>query len=189
MQAASRGAAHSVSPWRYINAGRVSGGQDAEGRPAATCRQLRPPPMHLQVQCGGRPAGHCRQGACSGFASHGSVGVAQCTLRRSDCWSATCTRTDRPFMFTLQDSNINLWWTDNGVRAGSFDGHNGVVWTVDMTCERAGLPQRHALSLCPGSAKWAEGRDAELLPFCLGATAVCSCCRSFCGHLAAATRL
>ncbi|PSC70882.1 eukaryotic translation initiation factor 3 subunit I-like [Micractinium conductrix] len=32
-----------------------------------------------------------------------------------------------------KDSNINLWWTDNGVRAGSFDGHNGVVWTVDMT--------------------------------------------------------
>lgn len=34
-----------------------------------------------------------------------------------------------------QDSNINLWWTDNGVRAGSFDGHNGVVWTCDITCE------------------------------------------------------
>lgn len=32
-----------------------------------------------------------------------------------------------------KDSNINLWWADNGVRAGSFDGHNGVVWTVDMT--------------------------------------------------------
>lgn len=26
-----------------------------------------------------------------------------------------------------------MWWTDNGVRAGSLDGHNGVVWTVDMT--------------------------------------------------------
>jgi hypothetical protein len=35
-----------------------------------------------------------------------------------------------------KDSNINLWWTDNGARAGSFDGHNGGVWTVDMTCER-----------------------------------------------------
>ena len=35
-----------------------------------------------------------------------------------------------------KDSNINLWWTDNGARAGSFNGHNGVVWTVDMTCER-----------------------------------------------------
>ncbi|PRW45076.1 Eukaryotic translation initiation factor 3 subunit I [Chlorella sorokiniana] len=32
-----------------------------------------------------------------------------------------------------KDSNINLWWTDNGVRAGSFDGHNGVVWTCDIT--------------------------------------------------------
>ena len=37
----------------------------------------------------------------------------------------------------VQDSNINLWWTDNGVRAGSFDGHNGVVWTCDMSCECA----------------------------------------------------
>lgn len=37
-----------------------------------------------------------------------------------------------------QDSKINLWWADNGVRAGSFDGHNGVVWTVDLTCERRG---------------------------------------------------
>lgn len=42
-----------------------------------------------------------------------------------------------PSMWRLQDSNINLWWADNGVRAGSFDGHNGVVWTVDMTCERS----------------------------------------------------
>lgn len=32
-----------------------------------------------------------------------------------------------------KDSKVNLWWTDNGVRAGSFEGHNGVVWTVDMT--------------------------------------------------------
>ena len=38
-----------------------------------------------------------------------------------------------------KDSNINLWWADNGVRAGSFDGHNGVVWTVDMTFDSSVL--------------------------------------------------
>ena len=54
-----------------------------------------------------------------------------------------------------KDSNINLWWTDNGVRAGSFDGHNGVVWTVDMTCElgrgSSGSAGRH---FCSRPAVW-----------------------------------
>lgn len=70
----------------------------------------------------------------------------------------------------LQDSNINLWWTDNGVRAGSFDGHNGVVWTVDMTCERcsAGLQSSLGCASChlvtPVCAHAAHADLANFLP-------------------------
>lgn len=31
-----------------------------------------------------------------------------------------------------KDSIVNLWWVDNGERAGTFDGHNGAVWTVHV---------------------------------------------------------
>lgn len=33
-----------------------------------------------------------------------------------------------------KDNLVNLWWTDNGERAGTFNGHNGACWTTDMTC-------------------------------------------------------
>lgn len=33
-----------------------------------------------------------------------------------------------------KDINVNLWWADNGERAGTFNGHNGAVWTTDMNC-------------------------------------------------------
>ena len=39
------------------------------------------------------------------------------------------------FLITCgKDSNVNLWWADNGERAGTFNGHNGAVWTTDTTC-------------------------------------------------------
>ncbi|KAI3426446.1 hypothetical protein D9Q98_008813 [Chlorella vulgaris] len=61
-----------------------------------------------------------------------------------------------------KDSNINLWWTDNGVRAGSFDGHNGVVWTVDMTYDSKML-----LSAAGDSSArlWSMETGAELFKF------------------------
>ncbi|KDD75202.1 hypothetical protein H632_c812p0 [Helicosporidium sp. ATCC 50920] len=37
-----------------------------------------------------------------------------------------------PPLSRSQDGRVNLWWTENGQRAGSFNGHNGVVWTVDI---------------------------------------------------------
>lgn len=36
-----------------------------------------------------------------------------------------------------QDSSVNLWFTDNGERAGTFNGHNGAVWTCDISCAPA----------------------------------------------------
>lgn len=30
---------------------------------------------------------------------------------------------------------MNLWFSDNGERAGTFNGHNGAVWTTDINCE------------------------------------------------------
>lgn len=40
------------------------------------------------------------------------------------------------FLITCgKDSTVNLWFSDNGERAGTFNGHNGAVWTTDMNCE------------------------------------------------------
>ena len=34
-----------------------------------------------------------------------------------------------------KDHVINVWFTDNGERLGTYDGHNGTVWTIDVDCE------------------------------------------------------
>jgi translation initiation factor 3 subunit I len=33
-----------------------------------------------------------------------------------------------------KDSLVNLWFSDNGERAGTFNGHNGAVWTTAVNC-------------------------------------------------------
>jgi translation initiation factor 3 subunit I len=38
-------------------------------------------------------------------------------------------------LFTCsKDSVINVWYTHNGERLGTYEGHNGSVWTVDVDC-------------------------------------------------------
>lgn len=34
-----------------------------------------------------------------------------------------------------KDHIINVWYSHNGERLGTYDGHNGTVWTVDVDCE------------------------------------------------------
>lgn len=34
-----------------------------------------------------------------------------------------------------KDHVINVWFTTNGERLGTYDGNNGTVWTVDVDCE------------------------------------------------------
>lgn len=34
-----------------------------------------------------------------------------------------------------KDHVINVWFTHNGERLGTYDGHNGTVWTIDVDCE------------------------------------------------------
>lgn len=38
-----------------------------------------------------------------------------------------------------KDNQVNLWWTDNGERAGTFNGHNGAVWTCDINYDSTRL--------------------------------------------------
>lgn len=33
-----------------------------------------------------------------------------------------------------KDHVINAWYSHNGERLGTYDGHNGTVWTVDVDC-------------------------------------------------------
>lgn len=33
-----------------------------------------------------------------------------------------------------KDSTPNVWYSINGERLGTFDGHNGVVWSIDCNC-------------------------------------------------------
>ena len=35
-----------------------------------------------------------------------------------------------------KDQQINVWFTTNGERLGTYDGHTGTVWTVDVDCEQ-----------------------------------------------------
>jgi hypothetical protein len=36
-----------------------------------------------------------------------------------------------------KDHIINVWFSHNGERLGTYDGHNGTVWTVDVDCEHS----------------------------------------------------
>ncbi|GFY68764.1 eukaryotic translation initiation factor 3 subunit I [Trichonephila inaurata madagascariensis] len=33
-----------------------------------------------------------------------------------------------------KDPTPNVWYSINGERLGSFDGHNGTVWCIDVNC-------------------------------------------------------
>ena len=33
-----------------------------------------------------------------------------------------------------KDHVINVWFSHNGERLGTYDGHNGTVWTIDVDC-------------------------------------------------------
>ena len=36
-------------------------------------------------------------------------------------------------MTCAKDHTPNLWYSDDGERIGTFSGHNGAVWTCDLT--------------------------------------------------------
>jgi translation initiation factor 3 subunit I len=32
-----------------------------------------------------------------------------------------------------KDSQASVWYSDNGERLGTFDGHNGTIWALDIS--------------------------------------------------------
>lgn len=38
-----------------------------------------------------------------------------------------------------KDKWISIWYTDNGERIGTYEGHNGVVWDVDVSWDTTTL--------------------------------------------------
>ncbi|KAL6768728.1 EIF3I [Auxenochlorella protothecoides x Auxenochlorella symbiontica] len=38
-----------------------------------------------------------------------------------------------------KDKTVNLWWTEDGQRAGTFNGHTGAVWTSDISYDSTRL--------------------------------------------------
>ena len=40
---------------------------------------------------------------------------------------------------TAKDHRPCMWYADNGERIGTFDGHNGTVWCIDVNCARPRL--------------------------------------------------
>lgn len=39
-----------------------------------------------------------------------------------------------------KDHVINVWHSHNGERLGTYDGHNGTVWSIDVDCELGPYP-------------------------------------------------
>ena len=40
-----------------------------------------------------------------------------------------------------KDHVINVWFSHNGERLGTYDGHNGTVWTIDVDCTSPAVPR------------------------------------------------
>lgn len=41
---------------------------------------------------------------------------------------------DGDLLFTAgKDKEINVWYLENGERLGTYSGHNGVVWDIDIS--------------------------------------------------------
>eukprot|EP00887_Chlorella_sp_A99_P004303 scaffold15.g4303.t1 len=43
------------------------------------------------------------------------------------------------FVTCAKDNVVNLWWSDNGTRGGTFNGHNGTVWSIDLSYDSTRL--------------------------------------------------
>ena len=42
---------------------------------------------------------------------------------------------DGDLLFSVaKDAHPAIWYSENGERVGTFDGHNGAVWCVDVSC-------------------------------------------------------
>lgn len=47
------------------------------------------------------------------------------------------------FFSCSKDSHPSVWYAHNGERLGSYEGHNGAVWGIDVSCAflaPAGVP-------------------------------------------------
>lgn len=94
------------------------------------------PAVVPQVQPGGRSADHLRKGAGQSDWAGNPAGQSGQGLAPTVAWSGTAEELLPPPR--LQDKVVNLWWTEDGQRAGTFNGHTGAVWTSDISCECLG---------------------------------------------------
>lgn len=45
-----------------------------------------------------------------------------------------------------KDHVINVWFSHNGERLGTYDGHNGTVWTIDVDCTSPAVPHLFSMN-------------------------------------------
>jgi translation initiation factor 3 subunit I len=64
-----------------------------------------------------------------------------------------------------KDHIINVWFSHNGERLGTYNGHNGTVWTIDVDCKyfRAALeyPIVHSAYRLPAQSKFMVSGSAD----------------------------
>lgn len=46
-----------------------------------------------------------------------------------------------------KDHVINVWFSHNGERLGTYDGHNGTVWTIDVDCTFPTVPRSSPINI------------------------------------------
>lgn len=73
-------------------------------------------------------------------ASATSYDLRRCELNEKSGHERSLTQikfnTEGDLLFSCsKDHVINVWFSHNGERLGTYDGHNGTVWTIDVDCE------------------------------------------------------
>ena len=46
-----------------------------------------------------------------------------------------------------KDHIANIWFSHNGERLGTYDGHNGTIWTIDVDCVSPAVPVLSSVNL------------------------------------------
>ena len=63
-----------------------------------------------------------------------------------------------------KDHVVNAWFSHNGERLGTYDGHNGAVWTIDVDCMSLSLFALSRMNIINPTDQPNQGSSSPVLP-------------------------